>query len=288
MGISVPRFEFRHAAAHWQNKYFDLGKGDSPPPPDYTPLANASSDAAQIMANLGREQLAEAKRQYDINMSVARPVIDAQLSLMDQTRRQGDEYFNYWKANAQPVEGQLRAQALQEMSPSYWEQLSNQAVADSQAGYTRALNQAFRQARRYGLSPVSTAGSQVIQQAQSTAAMANAARQQGRNLGFARGMDVSGLYRGMPGASAGAYGLMLNSGNSAVANAMQPSNQYLTGLAMGASSIGQGQGMRIQGLSNVLNAQTSYANALNANSGGGLGALLGLAGQLGSAWILKP
>ena len=42
-----------------------------PPPPDYTPLANASTQAAQVGTELGREQLAETRRQYDINRATS-------------------------------------------------------------------------------------------------------------------------------------------------------------------------------------------------------------------------
>jgi hypothetical protein len=86
--------------------------GDAPPPPDYTPVANASKESAEIMANLGREQLDEARRQYERNMETAKPVVDAQLDLMRQTREQGDDYFNYMRENQRPVETALKDQAL--------------------------------------------------------------------------------------------------------------------------------------------------------------------------------
>ena len=62
------------------------GKGDAPDAPDYTPLAQASEKAAQIGAELGREQLAEATRQYEKNLEVATPIVNAQLDLMNQNR----------------------------------------------------------------------------------------------------------------------------------------------------------------------------------------------------------
>ena len=58
---------------------------------DYTPVANASAEAAEIAAQLGREQLAEARRQYDENMAIARPIVDAQARLMDKAYEQGNE-----------------------------------------------------------------------------------------------------------------------------------------------------------------------------------------------------
>lgn len=74
-----------------------FGGGDSQPPPDYTPVAQASKEAAEISVALGREQLAEAKRQYDTNMAVAQPVVNAQLQIMQQGINQGNDYNAYQK-----------------------------------------------------------------------------------------------------------------------------------------------------------------------------------------------
>ena len=254
-------------------------------PPDYAPVAAASKESAEVMAQLGREQLAEAKRQYDQNYAVAQPVIQAQLGLMNESLRQGQDYYDYMVANQRPVEAALNADAMSAGSDAMMQYRADQALADAQQGYTRALNQAFRQARRYGLNPVMPVGSMLTQQAQQSAAAMTGAREKERALGYAKKMVVAGLYRGLPGASQGAYGLALNSGNAAVANQMAPGSTYMAGLGQGANTIGMGQQMQLQGLGNVLNAQTSYANSINQNmaaqgSNSGLGAALGAASNI--------
>lgn len=94
----------------------DLG-GDAPPPPDYTPVANASKEAAEIAANLAREQLGEARYQYDQNMAVARPVAQAQLDIMRQTADQGADYYEYGKS-FRPLEQQMLRQAQGQLTPA--------------------------------------------------------------------------------------------------------------------------------------------------------------------------
>jgi hypothetical protein len=89
-------------------------------------------------------------------------------------------------------------------------------------------------------------------------------------------MDVAGLYRGLTGASTGAYQTGINAGNSAMANQMAPGQGLMTGMAQGAGMQQTGMGQQIQGQTGVLGAQTSYANSQN--SGGGLGAVLGVVG----------
>lgn len=74
------------------------GKGSQPPPPDYTPVAKASEESARLAADLGREQLAEGRRQYENNVATAKPVVDAQLQLMQQGIQQGNDYYEYGKS----------------------------------------------------------------------------------------------------------------------------------------------------------------------------------------------
>lgn len=538
-------------------------------PPNTQPVADASRESAEIMAQLGRDQLAESRRQYDLNRNVSDKVVNTQTGLMDQAKQQGDDYFAYQK-NFRPVEmamladsfglnpdeidslfaaqqaeglqpapqqtrtgglfgrlfsrgritqpgltpaqieqqqmeaqkttaktlltaqgrkdaenmaerdtiknrqagqanellnmadiydvdsasraaalentGRTNAQTLQSRSNNFEADQRNrnaaiegttaanalelrnrtnnfdteirgdislatggdrgiadryradiqddvgQAVADARMGQTSALNTAARQALRYGLSVPTNVDTLSAQNAMSQAAAANNTRnssidryrslvrdgiglkssnfgqtqtalgqamdrqQQGMQQGFtnnaatfqtgqsattqamdreqgamsdrlrnnrdnfvtttaaksdafnrqnqadstarnqriqdesldwARRLDVTGMARGLPGASQGAYQVSIGAGNSAVSNNAQAGNSYLAAINQGVNTIGQGQQMNLQGLSNVLNAQTSFANSQNslmANSGGSglgdLGSALGGAASL--------
>lgn len=180
------------------------------------------------------------------------------------------------------------------------------AIADAQGGYTRALNQAVRQGLRYGAAApnmVGQVGSIGMAQASNTAAAANAAREGGiqkqrglaqTNLGlrrdindnitkqksvdWAKKLDATGLAKGMPGASAGAYGLAISSGNAAGQNQMAPGQAMQAGLTAGANTIGQGRQLYQQGLGNILSAQTQMSGAAMESNGEMGGALVGLAG----------
>lgn len=472
--------------------YLDMG-GDPPPPPDYTPMANASKEAAEIAAQMGREQLAEGQRQYDQNMAVARPVVDAQLGLMNQAMAQGADYYEYGK-NFRPLEMEMLSQVRGGLTPtemvrlqragyqvpttamakapapaprpaastpkvsdaeikafvnanlndpkaieraaadygvsqedikratgynssevaSYLgrnnidipltakqqlaqqpqmattpapdanmqgatlramlaqdqiDQITNEtrsnadllrrrtsayeqdaardiglftggnqgiydkyrqdidadignALADTRTGQTSALNSALRQAMRYGLSVPTNAQALTNQNAAQLAAAANNTRNsaidnyraivgqgiglkrdafatgqgatmdamskgegalrarrdmeiQNDSLDWAKKLDVTGMARGMPGASQGAYGVAVGAGNSAVQNQMAPGSALLGAMNQSNNTTMQGQQLAMQGIGNVLNAQTSYANAV-ANSGGDtFGSLLG-------------
>ena len=419
-----------------------FGGGDSPPPPpapDYAPMQAASDHAAELGYELGNRQLGESYRQYEKNMAVAQPVIDAQLAAMRQNQAQGQDYYDYMVRNQRPVENALNAQS---MNPDLGGQAAGRAeilglvnrnagqdvdararmmgMVDSNAGQDaaararmmgfidsnaaqdaseRALmtggdagvynarrgdidwqvgnaagdarrgqaqnaNMMMRQGLRYGYAPArlaAMAGQMATSNASQQAAASNAARTSGiagarglmgqdyamrnqtaaaqlagmgqdydlrnrsnaaqlaglgqdyamrnqtaanqiagqtnnRNYGiqdqsinWGRQMDVAGLYRGLPGASQGAYGLANNAGNSAVANSMQPGNQLLTGMAQGAGMQQQGVGQQLTGLGGVLSAQGSYNNmmagmqnaqtAANGQASAGLGQFAGMMGS---------
>lgn len=286
------RFITRLLSAQGFILYGGGGKGGSPDAPDYTPLAQASAEAARIGASLGREQLAENKRQHDQNMAVAAPIVAAQTGIMEQSKAQGDDYFNYMKDTFRPIEQGLADEA-QNGTNRYntnadvranIEAEASRSAADVSRASANAQAQNNRAMTAMGVNPNSGrfAALQVGNTLANAGARASAqtqARTQGVALDYAKRLDVTGLGRNLPGASQGAYGVATGAGNSAVGNQNSTAAQYLQGISAGNGTIMQGQGMNVQGLGNVLNAQTSAYNAALANqSDGGLGALGGILG----------
>lgn len=264
------------------------GGKDSPAPPDYTPVAAASKEAAEIGAQLGREQLAENRRQYEQNMAVARPIIEAQSGLMTQSIEQGDDYFNYMKNTFRPLEGQMVADARSAGGQAEQDAASGKAAADVTQSFGAQRGLMTREMSRAGVDPSSGRFAAVIRDMGTQEALAKAgamtkAREGAKALGYAKRMDAIGVGRNLPSASQGAYGLALQSGNSAVGNQNQTAAQYINGMAAGNSTIMQGQGQRLQGLGSILNSQTSVYNASQGGSSG-----LGEAGSfLGGAAAVR-
>ncbi len=350
-----------------------FGGGDTPQAPNYQPVADASKEAAEIGAKLGREQLAEAKRQYDNNIAVSKQVVDAQLDVMRQGIKQGDDYYEYGKS-FRPLEQQMMGEAargteavndaerkaiadraisdsqrLQDRANEYEARARadidlatggnaaiahrykadidadvGTAVADARTGQTQALNTALRQAMRYGLTVPTNAQAVSNQNAAQLAAAANNTRTnsinnyrglvaqgvglnrdtfatgqaaatdaanmatqarsanrnmriQDQSLDWAKKLDVTGMARGMPGASQGAYGVAVGSGNSAAQNQMAPGQALVGAMGQSTNTTMQGRQIAMQGLTSNLNAQTSaYNTGVNAQAEG-TGALFGAA-----------
>lgn len=283
----LARYKCADAFADWIEQRISLAcygrKGSKPP--DYKPLAEASRESAQIMAELGREQLDFAKTQYQDSLPMFQELVQQQLDIGNQTKAQAEDYYNYMVDNQRPVEGALNKEAMAAGSPEMQELAAGKAMADARTGYTGALNTAVRQGVRYGYDPMKMAagaGATGLGFASLQASMANDAREKEKSMGYAKKLDVAGLYRGLPGASQGAYSVALNAGNSAGANKMAPGNNYMAGMGQGANTIGAGRQMYQSGLQGILNAQTSLA--ANDQSGATGGAIIGAIGSVAAAY----
>lgn len=242
-----------------------MGK-NNPEPPDYTPLANASKEAAAIMAGLGREQLDFARQQYNEVSPITREVAGLQMDAQRQQLGQGQDYYNYLRDTYRPLERSIVADAENFNTAAYRDQLASQAAADVGLafGRTRAMNE--RAMASMGVNPNSgrfagVNNASVLSQAAARAGIMTNARNQAAQMGYARKLDAAGLGRNLSGASLAAYGGATSSGTAAGANLQSAGQNYIGNMAVGAGTIGQGQQMNLQGLSSVLNAQTqTYIN----------------------------
>lgn len=264
-----------------ENCGYCFGKGGDPAPaPDYSPMAAASAESARLGKELGDAQLAENRRQYDLNMEVAQPVIDAQLKQMNDAGEQAKDYYDYSKETFRPIEQGLADEA--ESGSSRYdtnagvranvEQEASRAAADVSRASDNSEQQNSRALMAMGVNPNSgkfaaMKTSTGLQNAAMRSAAMTGARQKGVQLDYAKRLDVTGLGRGLAGASTAAYGVATNSGNSAVGAQNGTSGQYMNGMSGGNGLIMQGQGQAIQGLGSILSSQTSgYNSALSASA----------------------
>jgi len=272
-----------------ESRRYCFGKSDAPAAPDYTATAAASEKAAELGAELGNKQLDESKRQYDENMKVAAPIVDAQLGLMKSQQEQGDDYYEYMKENQRPVEAKLNEEAMASGTAQSQQEAADQSEADSMRGFTKSANIVARQGARYGASADKMAQASTdmsAMQASGIASAAGAAREKDKATGYAKKMDVAGLYRNLTGASQGSYGLAIQAGNAANQNNMAPGQALAAGNAAGVGTIMQGSGQNIQGQSAILGSQTSIYNAgqsASASSSAGMGSMIGGIGGIAVA-----
>ena len=264
--------------------------GKSAPAPDYAPLASASKEAAQIMGGLGREQLAFARQQYGEISPYLRDIATQQQAAQNQQMRQAQDYYDYQTSTFRPVERGLVQQAQEFNTEDYRNQLASKAAADAGRAFGQTQAATQRAMGSMGVNPNSGrfAGLQnqntVALAAQKAAAMTGT-RQQAEQMGFARQLDVTGLGRGLAGASTAAYQGATGAGTAAGGSYMGAGNQFMGGMTAAGNTMGQGYQIQGQGLSSILGSQTSVYNQAQSAQGEMLGSILGAGGSFGAAFL---
>jgi|TARA_R110002072_G_scaffold181312_1_gene337563 hypothetical protein len=243
-----------------------MGKSNPTPAPDYEPLANASREAAEVQAKLGREQLDFAKEQYDRTAPMLERVANQQMASQSEQMAQARDYYNYQTDTFRPLERGLVADAQRFNTDAYRNQLASKASADAGLAFGQSQAQNQRAMASMGANPNSGrfAGMQQATGLSLAANRANAmtnARTQADQMGYARKLDAVGMGRGLSGASTAAYGGASGAGSMAGQNAQSAGQNYMGNMAIGAGTIGAGQQMQLGGLGNLLNANVNqYIN----------------------------
>ena len=266
--------------------------GKSAKPPDYSAMAAATERGIATAERLGNRQMDFAQRQYEEMKPLAERIAASQISAQDELMRQGRDYYDYQQRTFRPLEEGLVRQAQEYNTEGNRAQIAAQAAADAANAFQSAQGVNNREMARRGINASSGAALMMRNQnalglASMTAGAATNARRQAEQTGFARSMDVTGLGRGLSGASLGAYGAANASGSTGLNSAMSAGDQYGRSFGQGAGYAMGGAQMGITGQGNILNSQTSaYNTAINAQ-GEMWGSILGAGATLGAAGIAK-
>jgi hypothetical protein len=263
-------------------------KGGAPAPPDYSAIAAANKEAAEIQAGVAREQLAWAKDQYAQDKETVNKVVDRALQTQDINDKNAAADRLRYEQKYQPLEDQAIADAQTYASPERKAIEEGRAEATVADQFTQARNAATQNLEAFGVDPTSTrfAALDIGSRTQQAAAQAAAGNQAGQMVdatGRALRSEAINVGRGYPGQVAATYGTALQAGNQAV-------NSTLAGTQTGANTMGtapQYYGLQSNFLNNWgnnltqgYNAQLAQYNA-NQNSSSGWGSALGLIGGMG-------
>ena len=254
--------------------------GKSAPAPDYSAMAAATREGVAVAERLGNRQMDFAQRQYEEMKPLAERIANQQIAAQEQQMAQAQDYYDYQKGTFRPVEQGLVKDAQEFSTAGYREQLARDAAAASAKAFGINQDMTSRAAAARGINVNSGAGLAMQNQnmlglsAQRAQAMTGA-RTQAEQMGWARRMDVTGLGRGLSGASTAAYQGATGAGSAGMNTAMSAGNQFTNANNAGVNTVMGGAQMGVQGAGNILNAQTSaYNTGINAQ-GEMMGAALG-------------
>jgi len=263
---------------------------DSPDPPAPDP---AIGRAAEQNAEIGREALAfskqvyeESKPRYEKYAELIDKVVTQQLDIGEQSAALSKDYADYMKGTFRPIEQAMAEEAAQAGGATDQERMASQAGVDIATSFEGARAAQQRDLQRVGVNPASGAylsadTSSRVMEAASRAQAMNNARENARNLGWAKRADVANMGRNLPSNQATSAGIALNAGNAAAGNAGAPNAmanqnaaQQLTGYntAVGANSA---SGNLYLGQFGAMMSGYNAQQQADAAKWGGIGSLVG-------------
>lgn len=270
------------------------GKSSAPEPPDYSELAAASKEAAELSYKLGKEQLDWAKEQYGKDSAITGKVVDQFLADMATTSGNAAKDRARYEQIFQPLEEDLAREADEYATPERRDMEVGRAQAGVGQQFTQAREQAKSELEGYGINPSATrfAALDIGMRANEAAAKAAAGNQAGLNVentGRALRSEAINVGKGYPGSIAQSYASSQGQGNSAVGNNLATTGSGAA--TMGTAPQYMGIGNQAVGTwGNVLN--TGYQNQLSAwqanqNASSGWGSALGLIGGIATSFIAE-
>jgi len=264
-----------------------MGKS-SPPPPDYAPLAKASAESAKIMGELGANQLAFAREQYDRSAPILEGIANQQMAAQKEQMDQARDYYNYQRDTFRPVERGLVADAERFNTQAYRNQMASKASADAGLAFSQNQRMNQRAMASMGVNPNSGrfAGMQNASNLALSAQRANAmtnSRTQADQMGYARRLDAVGMGRGLAGASAAAYGGASGAGSMAGQNYQSAGQNYMGNMGAAGNTYNAGFNTQMTGLGNILNNQSQMYMQAGQDNAAMIGALAGAGAKVYTA-----
>lgn len=257
---------------------------DSPAPdPMIGQAAMANADLAREAMAYYRQRDAEQKPRQDKMDALTEKLADQQMATSQFNDQQARDTWERYQEKGIPAEDAMYADAANYDTAASREQAAGEADNDVVAAQGAARQAQERAMARSGINPADgrfmamqqDAGAQ---DALGRAAAQNQARKGVKDMGIMLRKDAASFARGMPGSAAQTFGVASAAGgqaSGAVGSAIQAANST-------AGAMGQGFGIGINGNNSSGNMMNDlYKTQVQQAGQGGLGSVLGAAGQLG-------
>lgn len=269
---------------------------ESSDPPDYTPVANANKEVAEMQMAQADKSLEFSKQQY----ADLKPYVQAQLdqglasaNTQNEIMKQNADYASAQRAKTDsmfdPVKAQMVKEAMDYGGEADQSSLAQSAAANVDQQFDQQRGAMERGLTSMGVNPnsgkfVSSARTMDIAQAGQRAAQQTAARQTAKDKGIGLRAGAANYGAGLGNASANAYNTAVGAGSAAAgagSAGISGANQSAAGVSNAyngyngvANTMMQGNQMMMSGLNTA--AGIDQANAQGTNQLIGTSAGLGM------------
>ncbi len=269
------------------------GKSSAPAPPDYTPIAQADAQQAQLNFQLGQQQLDWAKNQFNTVWPFASDYLKQQTATSAAQTQEASALENNFNNNTLPIEKQFSQQAGAYANPANASQLQGEAEGDVANAANANRASALSSLESYGIDPSQTRFGALdlstrVGQAAATAAAGTQSRLNTQATGLSLEGEAVNMGEGLQNNVAQAYATATNAGRSGIdtANSTTQTGSNTQGSPLGFGAL---SASNLAGQTSALNA--SYQNQLagaqfDAQQSAGFGQLIGGAlGAVGSIFL---
>lgn len=212
------------------------GKQSAPAPPDYSAIATASTQAAQIQAKTSQDQLDWAKQQYNDIAPTTKAYMQSMTDNSDAQTANAAKDRERYETVYQPIEDQFNKEATGWNSADRANQEAGGAMADVSNQFDAQRKNALLSLESYGIDPSQTRFAALdlgtrVQQAATEAAAGTQSRRNTEATALALQGESINIGKGYPGQVAQSYAGATSAGSAGIASA---NNSFATGAsAMG-------------------------------------------------------
>jgi hypothetical protein len=255
--------------------------GDEPEEPDYSEVAEANKEAAELAYKAHQEQMAWAKEVRAKNDELLKQVLDVQLPIMQLQLEQGKKATERYEQMYVPKEKELVEELWNYDTPERRAQKQAEATQDIRRQSEAVRAQAEARLTGMGVDPSQIRSGALgraldVENARTEAGASWAAREQVEQQGRAfRGQAVN-MGQGVPNQQLGYFNQSLGAGNAAMGNQLQNA-QVNSGLV---GTPAQYMGMQQNALGQWGNVVSNQGSYLGGGGGAGANAWMGAAGAV--------
>lgn len=234
-----------------------MGKASAPAAPDYTPVAQADLQAAQLQTQLGEDQLTQSQNVFNQEWPYAQQFMQQQTASSAAETQAAGAQQAYYDSTYKPIESQFANEATTYNSADRQNQNAGQAMGDVANSFDQARTSALSNLESYGIDPSQTRYSALdlgtrISQAAATAGADTQSRLNTQGTGMALQGEAINIGRGYPSSIAQSYNTATNSGTGGLGAANSVANTQTAGATAASGMIG-----------GAVNANAGAASALN-------------------------
>lgn len=258
------------------------GKSSAPTPPNYSPVAESSTAAAQMQQQTAADQLTWAKQQYADQAPRTNAYMDSMTRATDAQSASATADRARYETMYQGTETKLADTATAFGTPEVAAQQSAQAMGNVRGSFESARNNSIAHLEGFGIDVNSTRFNALdmgtrVSEAAATAGAGTLSRRGTEATGLALQGEAINIGKGYPGQVAQSYAGATQAGGAGISAGLNTSSTYGNLMGTSVQYDGLAQANRASGVAGMQqgNNFANQAAGINNQAASGMGSAIG-------------